>query len=114
MKIRLVLSRAEVQGLMGVLRAGATVVVAEGFMGIQMRDALYGLTVRMAGRLPTLRREKNRLTLGEGESMALWAVCRLMRGRAAALEAAAIERVMTEMDFQTFAHETLLTANQGF
>lgn len=70
MKVRLKLTRDEYKGLGTVASwlAGAPI---ETFRDLQYSDAMRGLVLRMLGKVPTLKREGNRMTLTDMEALAL-------------------------------------------
>ena len=72
MKIKLKLTRSQYKGIATIAQNCCNALAGVTFEEVQYRDALRGLILKMAAKVPTLREKGNSLTLGEVESLALW------------------------------------------
>lgn len=72
MKVKLKLSRGYYKGVATICQNCCNALAGVTLREVQYRDALYGLVMKMAAKVPTLKAKGNSLTLGETESLALW------------------------------------------
>lgn len=111
MKIRLKLTRDQYKGVATICQNCCNALAGVTFPEVQYRDALRGLMLRMAAKVPTLKAKGNSLTLGETESLALWeTVNDLVRGFQP-FELSVGYWLLGEIDRQRGQYVTLMKAN---
>lgn len=110
MKIRLKLTRTEMKGIATVVQNCCNALSGENFIVVQYRDALSGLLLKLAGKMPTLR-ETNRMTLTEVESLALYEIMNDLADKMPPLEMGVCYTVLSEIDRQRMSHVSLMKGN---
>lgn len=77
---------------------------------VQYRDALAGLTLKLAARMPTLKR-RNTLALSDIEALVLWDVLNEVVDRMPPLEMAVGYKIIGEIDQQRESYVSLMRGN---
>ena len=110
MKIKLKMSRVEMQGIAALVQNCCNALAGETFPEVQYRDALAGLTLKLAARMPTLKR-RNALALSDIEALALWDVLNEVVDRMPPLEMSVGYTVLGEIDRQRSGYVSLVRGN---
>lgn len=110
MKIKLKLTRIEMKGIATVVQNCCNALSGENFIVVQYRDALSGLLLKLAGKMPTLR-NTNRMTLTEMESLALYETLNDLVEKIPPLEMGVSYTVLREIDRQRMSHVSLMRGN---
>lgn len=110
MKIKLKLTRMEMKGMAAMVVNCCNALRGVDFIAVQYRDALSGLMLKLAGKMPTVR-ETNRMTLTDIEALAIWEVVGDLVGKMEPLEAAVGLTVLGEIERQSDAKVTLMRGN---
>lgn len=111
MKIRLKLTRDQYKGVATIAKNCCNALAGVTFPEVQYRDALCGLVLRMAAKVPTLKAKGNSLTLGELESLALYAAVGDLVGLFQPFELSIGYWLLAEIDRQRMAYVALMRAN---
>ena len=111
MKIRLKLTRDQYKGIATIAQNCCNALAGVSFVEVQYRDALRGLMLRMAAKVPTLKSKGNSLTLGELESLALSVTVDDLVGQMQPFEMSLGYWLLAEVDRQRMAYVTLMRAN---
>ena len=111
MRIKLKLSRGQYKGVATIAQNCCNALAGETFPEVQYRDALRGLVLRMAAKVPTLKGKGNGLTLGEMESLALFDTVNDLVGRFQPFELSIGYWLLGEIDLQRGQYVTLMKAN---
>lgn len=110
MKIRLKLTRIEMKGIATVVQNCCNALSGEDFIAVQYRDALAGLLLKLAGKMPTLR-NTNRITLTDMEALALYEIMNDLADKMPPLEMGVCYTVLGEIDQQRMSHVSLMKGN---
>ena len=110
MRVRLKLTRIEMKGVATLVQNCCNALSGEDFLSVQYRDALGGLLLKLAARVPTLK-NKNSLGLTEMESLALYEVLNDLVDKMPPLEMGVGYTVLAEIDRQRSSHVSLMRAN---
>lgn len=110
MKIKLKMSRVEMQGIAALVQNCCNALSGVEFNEVQYRDALAGLTLKLAARMPTLKR-RNTLALSDIEALALWDVLNEVVDRMPPLEMAVGYKIIGEIDQQRESYVSLMRGN---
>lgn len=110
MKIKLKLTRMEMKGMATMVTNCCNALRGVDFIAVQYRDALSGLMLKLAGKMPTLG-DTNRMTLTEMEALALWEVVGDLVARMEPMEMAVGITVLDEIGKQCNAKVTLMRGN---
>ena len=110
MKVRLTLTRSEYAGLVELVGACYGELRGESLEEVQYREGLRGLALKLAGRAGAVK-GKNRLMLGELETLALWATAGEATARTSPLGWAVWLKIAEETDRQKSAAEALRRGN---
>lgn len=111
MKIKLTLTRDQYKGLATIAQNCCSAIGGETFHEVQYRDALRGLTLRMAAKVPTLKAKRNVVTLGELESLALFSTVDDLVPQFQPYEMSIGYWLLGEIDRQRGQYVTLMKAN---
>ena len=111
MKIRLKLTRAQYKGLATIAQNCCSVIRGEGFAEVQYRDALMGLTLRLAAKVPRLKEKGNGVTLGELESLVLWRTVSDLVEQMQPFEMGLGYMLLGEIDRQRMGYVNLMRSN---
>ena len=111
MRIKLKLTRDQYKGVATICQNCCNALAGETFVEVQYRDALRGLMLRMAAKVPTLKAKGNSLTLGELESLALFDTVDDLVGRFQPFEMSIGYWLLGEIDRQRGQYVTLMKAN---
>lgn len=111
MKIKLTLTRDQYKGLATIAQNCCGAIGGETFHEVQYRDALRGLTLRMAAKVPTLKAKRNVVTLGELESLALLSTVDDLVPQFQPYEMSIGYWLLGEIDRQRGQYVTLMKAN---
>ena len=111
MRIKLKLTRDQYKGVATICQNCCNALAGETFVEVQYRDALRGLMLRMAAKVPTLKAKGNSLTLGELESLALFDTVDDLVGRFQPFELSIGYWLLGEIDRQRGQYVTLMKAN---
>lgn len=111
MKVRLKLTREEYKGVATIVQNCCNALRGFQFVEVQYRDVLMGLAMKMASKVPTLKANGNRLTLGEAESLALWRTVSDLVERMQPFEMGLGYQMLGEMDRQRMEHVNLMRSN---
>ena len=111
MRIKLKLTRDQYKGVATICQNCCNALAGETFVEVQYRDALRGLMLRMAAKVPTLKAKGNGLTLGELESLALFDTVNDLVGRFQPFELSIGYWLLGEIDRQRGQYVTLMKAN---
>lgn len=111
MKIRLKLTRDQYKGVATICQNCCNALAGVTFPEVQYRDALRGLMLRMAAKVPTLKAKGNSLALGEIESLALYTTVGDLVVRFDPFELSVGYWLLAEIDLQRMAYVTLMRAN---
>ena len=111
MKVKLKLTREQYKGVATIVRNCCNALAGVSFVEVQYRDALSGLLLKMAGKIPTLKGKGNSLTLGEVESLALWETVDNLVRKFEPYEMSLGYWMLGEMDRQCMEHVALMKNN---
>ena len=111
MKIKLKLTREQYKGVATIAQNCCNALAGVTFPEVQYRDALRGLVLRMAVKVPTLKAKGNPLTLGELESLALFDTVNDLVGNFQPFELSIGYWMLGEIDRQRGQYVTLMKAN---
>ncbi len=111
MKIKLKLTRDQYKGVATIAQNCCNALAGETYPEVQYRDALRGLVLRMAAKVPTLKAKGNPLTLGELESLALFDTVNDLVGNFQPFELSIGYWMLGEIDRQRGQYVTLMKAN---
>ena len=111
MKIKLKLTREQYKGVATIAQNCCNALAGVTFPEVQYRDALRGLVLRMAVKVPTLKAKGNPLTLGELESLALFDTVNDLVGNFQPFELSIGYWMLGEIDRQRGQYVTLMRAN---
>lgn len=111
MKIKLKLTRDQYKGVATICQNCCNALAGVTFPEVQYRDALRGLMLRMAAKVPTLKAKGNSLTLGEIESLALFDTVNDLVGKFQPFEMSIGYWLLGEIDRQCGQYVTLMKAN---
>lgn len=111
MKIKLKLTRDQYKGVATIAQNCCNALAGETFPEVQYRDALRGLVLRMAAKVPTLKAKGNSLTLGELESLALFTTVGDLVSGFQPFELSLGYWMLAEIDRQRMQYLTLMRAN---
>lgn len=111
MKIKLKLTRDQYKGVATIAQNCCNALAGETYPEVQYRDALRGLMLRMAAKVPTLKAKGNTLTLGELESLALFYTVNDLVGKFQPFELSVGYWLLGEIDRQRGQYVTLMKAN---
>lgn len=111
MKVRLKLTREEYKGVATIVQNCCNALGGFQFVEVQYRDVLMGLAMKMASKVPTLKAKRNRLTLGEAESLALWRTVSDLVEQFGPFEMGLGYQMLGEMDRQRMEHVNLMRSN---
>ena len=111
MKIKLKLTRDQYKGVATIAQNCCNALAGVTFPEVQYRDALRGLVLRMAAKVPTLKAKGNSLTLGELESLALFTTVGDLVSGFQPFELSLGYWMLAEIDRQRMQYLTLMRAN---
>lgn len=111
MKIKLKLTRNQYKGVATIAQNCCNALSGVSFEEVQYRDALRGLILKMAAKVPTLRDKNNSLTLGEVESLALWRTVGDLVQQFQPFEMSLGYWMLGEIDMQCGRYVSLMKAN---
>lgn len=110
MKIRLKLTRIEMKGVATVVENCCNALSGADFVAVQYRDALRGLLLKLAARMPVLKK-KNSLTLTDLEALALFEILNDLADRMPPLEMGVSYTILGEIDRQRTSYVSLMVGN---
>lgn len=113
MRVSLKLTGAEVRGLGYIVNNGLRAIAVVDLYTLQCSDALYGLQLKLAARLPRLKAKGNRMTLTEVESLALWDVMNDLVEMMQPYEQGLAYRLIAEIERQRMDYLRQLRYNAG-
>ena len=111
MKVKLKLTREQYKGVATIVKNCCNALVGVSFTEVQYRDALRGLLLKMAGKIPMLKGKGNSLTLGELESLALFETVNDLVRRFGPYEMSIGFWLLGEIDQQCMQYVTLMKNN---
>lgn len=111
MRIKLKLTRDQYKGVATIAQNCCNALAGETFPEVQYRDALRGLVLRMAAKVPTLKGKGNGLTIGELESLALFTTVGDLVSGFQPFELSLGYWMLAEIDRQRMQYLTLMRAN---
>lgn len=111
MKIKLKLTRNEYKGVATIAKNCCNALAGVTFVEVQYRDALRGLMLRMAAKIPTLKAKGNKLTLVDIEALALWETVNDLAGKFQPFEMSVGLSIIAEIDRQRNDYVSLMRAN---
>ena len=110
MKIKLKLTRIEMKGVATVVQNCCNALSGADFVTVQYRDALRGLMLKLAARMPVLKK-KNSLTLTDMEALALFDCLNDLVERMPPLEMGVSYTILAEIDRQRMSYVSLMLGN---
>ena len=110
MKIKLKMTRVEMQGIAAVVQNCCNALSGVDFIAVQYRDALTGLMLKLAAKQLTLKKS-NRMTLTDLEALALYEIVNDLVDKMPPLEMGVCYTLLGEIDRQRSSYVTLMRGN---
>lgn len=110
MKIRLKLTKSQVQGLAVIAKCTFDTIEGNGFDDIQYKEALRGLIMKIVCKLPCLK-EKNIIVLTDMEALVLWEITPGLTYKLGPFEKSLVYIIINEIDKQCSSHCIIMRGN---